>query len=259
MKLKLLLLTAIVTLTSACTTNQLTGRKQLLMTSVDQENEMGAQAWEEIQKKEKETSNKDQTDAVLRVGKEIAEVTTQYNFDWEFKVFESEQANAFCLPGGKVAVYTGLLKFTANDAELATVIGHEVAHAVLRHGGERMSQGALQQIGAELLRVGEVGDAWLQAYGIAASGLAILPYSRKHEYEADEVGLTLLARAGYNPEAALSFWGKFGADSDSSSFAELFSTHPMSEKRLKEMRKQLPKAMQIYNTIPEKHNLGVIY
>lgn len=258
MKVKLFLLAGVITLT-ACTTTPFTGRRQFLMTSVAEEEQMGSQAWEEIQKKEKLSNNKLYNDAVRRVGKNIAAVTTQYNFEWEFKVFESEQANAFCLPGGKVAVYTGLFKFTDNDAELATVMGHEVAHAILRHGGERISQGMLQQLGAELLKINEVSEGWLQAYGIAASGLAILPYSRKHEYEADEVGLILLARAGYNPNAALSFWAKFGKDSKISTIEELISTHPMSEKRLEEMRRQLPKVMQSYNQLNQKHNLGIVY
>ncbi len=246
-------------LLTSCATVPYTGRSRVMLTSPEDENKMGEQAWKEISKKEKITTNKLYTDRVNRIGKRIAEASGQDDFKWEFKVFESEQANAFCLPGGKVAVYTGLFKFTSNDAELATVVGHEVAHAILRHGGERTGHGLIQQVGAELITASEVDSAWLTAYGIAANLGAVLPYSREHEYEADQVGIIFMAKAGYDPKASITFWKKFGKLSKQSSIEEFFSTHPVGDKRIDELKARMQDAWKTYQNAPNQYGLGEVY
>ena len=138
---------------TACQSVPYSNRSQFMLTSVSYENEQGAEAWKEILKTEKLSTNQTAVNALNRVGPRIAEASAQKDFQWEFKVIESEQANAFCLPGGKVALYTGILPYMDNDAEMAVVIGHEVSHAIARHGGERMSQGYIQNAGAAVVSV----------------------------------------------------------------------------------------------------------
>lgn len=232
------------------------------MTSEAEERQLGDQAWQQIKSKERETRNRQYSDAVKRVGHNIATVANQPNFQWEFKTFESKQANAFCLPGGKVAVYTGIFKYMANDAELAAVIGHEVAHAIARHGGERISQEQARVIGQSI--VSEMTDPKYRELAVAVYGGAttvgiMLPYSRTHEYEADHIGLIYMARAGYNPRYAISFWEKFSKASSVSGMEEFLSTHPIGEKRIKEMRKLLPIALDEYDKAKVKHGVGKIY
>lgn len=249
-------------LLTACSTVPYSGRSQMLLTSIAEEKLMGEQAWAEISSKEKVTRNRKYSSAVIRVGRYISAVADQPEFQWEFKTFESEQPNAFCLPGGKVAVYTGLFQYTANDAELAAVVGHEIGHAIARHGGERVSQGILVDIGSELLSASvdpSMQQEWQLAYGLVANVGAILPYSRIHEYEADYIGLILMSKAGYDPRACISFWGKFGKLGSTSELGEFLSTHPIGEKRLEKMKEKLPEAFQYYNKAKTKHGLGVKY
>ena len=247
---------------SACSTVPYTGRSQLLVTSVAEENNMGQQAWQEVKKKEKISKNRKYTSAVTRVGKNIAAVSDRPDFKWEFKTFDSEQANAFCLPGGKVAVYTAIFDYASNDAELAAVIGHEVGHAIARHGGERVSQGMFQKAGAEVVSA-TTGEKYremaMMAYGIGSNLGVMLPYSRTHEYEADHIGIMLMAKAGYDPRYAISFWQKFSKASDTNSFTEYLSTHPMGKHRIEELKKILPKAMDLYNKAKHKRGSGVKY
>lgn len=245
-------------LLSACRSVPYTGRSQLLFTSEQEENDLGRQAWSEIKRKERITSNKVYKDAVVRVGTNIAKAAKKPDFKWEFRTFESKQANAFCLPGGKIAVYTGLFKYISNDAELATVLAHEVGHALARHGGERISAGKLQQVGAELVSaVVDPGDKELAliVYG-GATNAAMLPYSRMHEYEADHIGVMLMSEAGYDPRYAIQFWSKFSKASQSNSFMELLQTHPMSEKRILELKKLLPEALEKYHKAKIKYGAG---
>ena len=247
---------------AGCQTVPYTGRQQLLLTSRSEEADMGTQAWQEIKAKERRANSATQSNAVIRVGQSIAKVADAPDYQWEFVTFESAEPNAFCLPGGKVAVYSGLFQYLANDAELATVVGHEVAHAVARHGGERMSQAMIQQVGAELV-AGAAGaenqELWLLAYGGISNLGVVLPYSREHEYEADYMGMIFMAKAGYDPRAALTFWEKFGKLSQGGAVGEFFSTHPMGEKRLEKMRAQLPSAMELYRQAPRKFGLGEPY
>ena len=232
------------------------------MTTAQQENQMGLQAWQEIQKQEKLSKDKRYVDAVNRVGKNLSAVADDQGFHWEFLVFDSKTPNAFCLPGGKVAVYTALFKFFDNDAQLATVVGHEIGHAIARHSGERLTHEMLRSVGQKAIEasVSEANmDNWMMAYGLASQVGAILPYSRAHEYEADKIGMLLMAKAGYDPRQAIVFWERFAKLSNTSTLGESFSTHPMSAKRVRDMEELLPKAMQIYEQAPVKRGLGVIY
>lgn len=250
---------------TGCQTVPFTGRSQLVMTSRAEEAELGRQAWQEISAKEPRANSAVQANAVTRVGQAIAEVADAPDFQWEFRAFENVEPNAFCLPGGKVAVYSGLFRYTANDAELAAVVGHEIAHAIARHGGERMSQAMIQAAGA--LALGEVvgpqnREVWLLAYGGLSNLGVMLPYSRTQEYESDQIGMALMAEAGYDPRAGLSFWEKFTKIGQSGTMGKALSylsTHPFGENRLAKMRDQLPVAMELYQRAPRKRGLGEVY
>ncbi len=255
----LILAAGAVSALTGCNTVPYTGRSQLLITSESQERELGVTAWNDVRKTEKESGNQEYNAAVTRVGKNIATSVNRPDYSWEFKVFESKVPNAFCLPGGKVAVYSGLFTYTANDAELAAVIGHAAAHAIARHGGERISQAQAQQVGASILSATVENAAVHEAYGIGTNVGVMLPYSRTHEYEADYLGLIFMAQAGYDPNAAVSFWEKFGTISQSNFFEELFSTHPAGDNRVEELKKKLPEAMAHYQKAPQKLGLGRVY
>ena len=247
---------------SACSTVPYTGRSQLIMISQDEENNMGRTAWQEVRRKEKLSKNRKYSSAVKRVGKNIAAVSGRPDFKWEFKTFDSQQANAFCLPGGKVAVYTGIFEYISNDAELAAVMGHEIGHAIARHGGERVSQGMFQKAGAEVVSA-TTGEKYrgmaMMAYGIGSNLGVMLPYSRTHEYEADHIGIMLMAKAGYDPHYAISFWKKFSKASTTNSFTEYLSTHPMGEHRIEKLHKLLPQALRFYDKAKHKRGAGVKY
>lgn len=241
----------------ACNTVPYTDRTRFLVTGAGYENQLGLESWTEICGAEKESTNTKLIALVQRVGNRIASVAEQNNFKWEFKVFDSETANAFCLPGGKVAVYTGIIDYMDNEAELAIVIGHEIGHAIARHGGERISQSIVQAGGAATLSL-MLGDSKssslaLAAYGIVTEYGVMLPYSRTHEYESDIIGIILMAKAGYDPNASITFWQKFGSNS---SAPEFLSTHPLGENRIKKMQEYLPEAMQYYNKSSVKYGTG---
>lgn len=244
----------------ACSTVPYSGRSQLLMTSETEEVTMGASAWKDLQKQEKIDPDQAHNAALKRVGTNISKVVNKPEYKWEFKVFASKTPNAFCLPGGKVGVYSALFDYTANDAELAAVVGHEIAHAIARHGGERMSQGMIQELGAETLKATtKNSQAWQQIYGLTTNTALILPYSRTHEYESDYLGLIFMAQAGYDPRAAVNFWKKFGQAGGSGKFTQYISTHPAGEDRIAEIEKKLPEAMAFYGKASVKHGLGVKY
>src|SRR6185436_5501499 len=204
-------------------------------------------------KQETPVSKDPQANAMVqKVGRRIAAVSGLTNAQWEFVVFESKEANAFCLPGGKVGVYTGILPITKDEAGLATVIGHEVAHAVARHGGERMTtalgiQGVGQVLGSATAE-SKWHNAATQVYGLGSQLSVALPHSRLQESEADHIGILYMARAGYNPEAAVSFWERFGEyNRQSGSGTPWFlRTHPVDETRVKQLKGWLPEAKQQY-------------
>lgn len=258
--LPIIIFTSIMT---ACRSVPFTGRNQMLLTSEARENRLGDEAWRQIKAKEKPGHSKKQRAAVKRVGAAVANAANQPQYQWEFELFESEQANAFCLPGGKIAVYSAIFNYIDDDAELAAVVGHEIGHAIARHGGERMSQQMLAQgiatgISASLGNVKPAtAEAIMVAYGAGANLGVLLPYSRTQEYEADRIGMTLMARAGYDPSATIRFWREFAGNSGDSPIAEFFSTHPMSSKRLEMMRRNLPAAIKEYQTT--KRNRGKIH
>jgi predicted Zn-dependent protease len=172
-------------------------------------------------------------------------------FQWEFNVVDDNTINAWCMPGGKVVVYTGLLPVTENEEGLAVVMGHEIAHAIARHGNQRMSQGMVVQFGATALSVALsqkpalTQQLFSQAYGIS-TGLGSLKYSRSHETEADKMGLIFAAMAGYNPEAAVSFWERMSAAGGGQKPPELLSTHPSDDTRIKDLKAYMPEALKYY-------------
>lgn len=240
---------------TGCATVPVTGRSQLRMVSTEQEMELGLASFEQM-KKEVPISKDPAANALLqRVGKRIAEVAQKDlpNAQWEFVVFESPEANAFCLPGGKIGIYTGILPITKNEEGLATVIGHEVAHAAAHHGSERMSQSMLLQAGEQALGASlsnfdpKVQAAAALAYGVGSQVGIMLPYSRKDESEADHIGLIYMARAGYNPEAAIDFWTRFAAATAGEGGPPSFlRTHPLSEVRIKQLHDEMPQALAEY-------------
>lgn len=227
------------------------------------ENQMGLDAYQEVLKGEKKSTDAEGIAMVQRVGKRLAAVVPGSDqFAWEFTLLESDQVNAFCLPGGKVAIYTGILPYCQNEAALAAVMGHEIGHAVARHGGKRMTQGVIMggvqtALGEVLKSKGYTENTTTLALA-AAGGLAqvgvVLPFSRGHETEADTMGLEYMAKAGYDPQEAAQFWMRFAKLG--SSGPAFLSTHPQSEDRATELSKQLPQAQQWYAGAKEKSGLG---
>ncbi len=242
----------------ACQTVPITGRSQLQLLSEPQEIQMGLQAYREILGKSRLSRDPAVNQLVTRVGTRIAAATGKGNFAWEFKVIDdSRQINAFALPGGKVAVYTGLLPVSRDDAGLAAVMGHEVAHAVARHGGERVSQGLLVQAGlAATMAALSRGDPQTvrQVGALLGAGAAvglILPWSREQESEADYLGLIYMAKAGYDPRAARDLWIRMTeASRGRPRPPEFLSTHPSDVTRIRQIEQWLPEALQHYQASP---------
>ena len=232
-----------------------TGRSQLRIIPADQEMQLGLSSFEQL-KKETPISKDPAANALLqKVGKRIAAVASADlpNAQWEFVVFESKEANAFCLPGGKIGVYTGILPITKDEEGLATVLGHEVAHAAAHHGSERMSQSMLMEAGGQMLGASlSAYDPKIQAlatsaYGVGSQVGVLLPFSRKDESEADHIGLIYMARAGYNPQAALAFWKRFAAATAGDGGTPWFlRTHPLTETRINDIQKEMAQAMAEY-------------
>jgi len=242
------------TLTSCSTTE--TGRRQLNFVSKDQEVQLGLTAFDQMKKDVPISTDAKAKSLVERVGARIAEQVPKErmpNAKWEFIVFESKEANAFCLPGGKVGVYTGLLPIAETEAGLATVIGHEVAHAAEHHGAERMSQATATQKGEQI-----IGSALSEKYQVNPQVLAValgglgkvgieLPFSRLQESEADHMGLLYMARAGYDPEEAVKFWERFQASHGGQSQGiSLLRTHPVDAQRIADLKKLMPEAKAEY-------------
>ena len=240
-----------------CTKAPITGRNQLIMVSPQQELALGFESAKQVLQTEKISNDPQKNAMVKRIGQRIAQVATANypsarNFTWEFFVIDKDdEANAFCLPGGKVFVYTGIFKYAANDDELAAVMGHEIGHALARHGAERMTSGQLAQVGGQVLgavmqsRGNPQSTALvMQAFGIGTQLGVMLPHSRTQEYEADHIGLILAAKSGYNPRAALSFWEKFGNSGKTP--PEYLSTHPAPQNRIAQIKALLPKAEALY-------------
>ncbi|MBI3804831.1 MAG: M48 family metallopeptidase [Nitrospirae bacterium] len=239
---------------AACRSTPVTGREQLILIPESQEIQLGLTSYQEVLSKAKLSNDPEKVALVRRVGERIAAVANKPDYKWEFNLIDDDKTvNAFCLPGGKVAVYTGILPVTQNEAGLATVMAHEVSHALARHGGERMTTGLLAQLGLAALDVGlavknqDPGmiQAVNSAYGAAAQVGVILPFSRKQESEADHIGLILMSKAGYDPQEAVHFWERM-AKLDKAKAPEFLSTHPTDEKRVQQITAWLPEAEREY-------------
>lgn len=239
-----------------CAVVPVTGRQQLNLITAPEELELGLKSFDSIKKEQKISQDAQAAAMVRRVGKKIAAVAPLPGAQWEFVLFESREANAFCLPGGKVGVYTGILPITRDEAGLATVLAHEIAHAVARHGAERMSEAMLINLGGAFLdsalnRTGESRD-WAPlattAYGLGSKLGRALPHSRRQELEADQIGLLYMARAGNDPTAALDFWRRFAEhNSDVGSATPWFMrTHPLDAERMAQIRQWMPRAQAEY-------------
>ncbi len=249
---------------AACETNPYTGRKQLLMTSVSQEMQMGAQAYNQVKSDPKMRPSQDprEIEPVKRVAARIVEAAKRSKyaemakqFQWEVTVIKDDKtANAFALPGGKMAVYTGIFPMAKTEAGLAAVMGHEVVHALARHGAERMSQGQVANVGLQVVGAAiglsggnpMLGQATMAALGAGAQVGVLLPFSRKHESEADYVGILLAADAGYDPRESVALWERMGQASGGGGQYEFLSTHPSHDTRIDQLKEWMPEAMAIY-------------
>jgi len=258
-----IILASILFILSGCGSVPVTGRKQMLLVSDQEVLTLSLQQYDEFMKSAPKSTDKTNTALVQKVGRNIANAVETYlrnngmenlisEYSWEFNLVKSTDVNAFCMPGGKIVVYEGILPVTQDETGLAVVLGHEVAHAVAKHANERMSQQVLQQYGSTAL--GMVLDGKSSAvqgiastvYGLGTQYGVMLPYSRKQELEADELGLIFMAMAGYNPQVAESFWTRMSQNSGGGSTSEFMSTHPSDETRIKKIREELPEAMKYY-------------
>ncbi len=246
---------------TACATSTEQGavgvhRKQFLLASSEQIESEAAKSYEQIvaDAKQKNTLNKDpaMVSRIQAIAKRLIPHTATFradalNWKWETNVTTLNELNAWCMPGGKMMVYTGLVdQLKLTDAEIATVMGHEIAHALREHGRERYSQELAKQVGASLLvMTGAVDEKYVQL-GLVASVFFSLKYGRDQESEADTIGLELMARAGYNPEEAVTLWKKMGAASGGSQMPQWLSTHPTGETRIRDITALLPKVMPLY-------------
>lgn len=255
---------AVLIFLQSCSTVPLIGRKQVSLLPESNMVEMSLTNYSQFLKDNKISSNKEQTAMIKRVGARISVAVEKYlqdngfadrvaDFKWEFNLVDNAEANAWCMPGGKVVFYTGILPLAQNDVGVAVVMGHEIGHAVARHGNERMSQELLVQFGgtalSELLKSKpqQTQSIFQSAYGLGAQYGVILPFSRQHEYEADKLGLIFMAMAGYNPQDAVSFWERMAASS-STKMPEFLSTHPVEQNRISAIQNFMPEALKYFNS-----------
>lgn len=245
MRLKLLFIIGL--FLEGCATTPVTNRSQFIMVSPDQEMRMGATAAQKVIQTSKISTDRVLQERIKRIGKKIAAVSGRDDYVWEFTVIDDPTPNAFCLPGGKVFFYIGILKITENDDQIATIMGHEIAHALARHGAERMSMQQASNIGAQALAIAlnlptQYQNLYSQAYGITSQVGLVLPYSRKFEHEADQIGVYLMWAAGYDPTQALLFWEKMSRLSTAGKKTPPFlSTHPADEDRIRAIREYISK------------------
>jgi len=246
-------------LISACSTNPFTGKQTFNIVSNNEIFPTAFQQYDQFLAENKVIKGTAQANMVTSVGQKIKAAAEKYlasvgqsayleGYAWEYNLVDSKDVNAWCMPGGKIVVYTGILPITKDEAGLATVMGHEVAHALLNHGAQRMSREALAQYGAAGVGVATSGKSeatqqiFQQAYGLGAQYGAILPFSRSNENEADEIGLTLMAIAGYNPDRAIDFWKRMQANAGGSEPMEFLSTHPSGTTRISKITSEIPNA-----------------
>ena len=244
-----------------CTTVPYTNRSQFMIVSESQDLALGATAYRQVLKQEKIVTDPRLTAPVQEIGRRIAAVADKPGYKWEFTVIDDpKQANAFCLPGGKVAVYTGIFPVAQDDDGLAAVIGHEVAHALARHGAERMSTSTALQVGGAVVAVAAgtqgagVQNAAMAAYGLGSQVGVALPFSRSQESEADHIGIILMAKAGYDPEAAIGLWQRMEKDAKGGAPPQWLSTHPAPRTRQEDLRGWMAEAQKYYATSVRAQN-----
>jgi len=248
-----------------CSTVPITGRKQLSFVPQSELLTLSDQSYKDTLSKSKLSANAAQTQAVVEAGQKIASAAETFmrengmekdlaNYKWEFNLIDDpETVNAFCMPGGKIVVYTGILPVTQDQNGLATVMSHEVAHAIANHGGERMSQQLVVQLGgmglaqAVKTKPALTQQILMQVYGAGSQVGVLLPYSRSHESEADHIGLILMAKAGYDPKTAAAFWERMNSLGGAKA-PELLSTHPATSRRISDINKEIPEAEKYYKT-----------
>jgi len=254
--------------TIACSKNAVTGRKGLKLLPESELQSMAAGQYSDFLSKNKiiSTTNNRDAEMVRRVGQRITKAVENYyasinkngdlsGYKWEYNLVDDKAVNAWCMPGGKIVVYTGLLPISQNEAALAIIMGHEISHAIFQHGNERISQ----QLGAQVVGTGlqvavlnkpqETQNAFLLAYGLGAQAGVLLPFSRKHELEADKYGLWWAAMAGYNPHEAIGLWQRMEKASDGAKPPEFLSTHPSEGKRIEQLNKYMDEAMKYYKPV----------
>ncbi|MBT6717279.1 MAG: M48 family metallopeptidase [Nitrospina sp.] len=245
---------------TACATTPVSNRSAFILIPESQEISLGKQSYNQILKKEKESEDAQLNQVVRRVAQRIIAVSDMPKLDWEVKLIESDQKNAFALPGGKIAIYTGILSVAKNEAGLATVMSHEIAHVIARHGAQRMSQQMILQlgmIGAGLsMKNNTQRNIVLSALGVGVLYGFTLPFSRSHESEADQIGLIYMAKAGYDPNEALNFWQRFSQVKGGKGPPEWASTHPADATRMQGLRSYLSRAKYNYQNGKVKYGLG---
>jgi predicted Zn-dependent protease len=250
-----------VTFIYSCSTVPLTGRRQLSLVDDSQINQASAASYQQLlsSPQTKVVASGSDAQRVKRIGQQLAVVIErylqqngyagQYKFSWEFNLIQSPEVNAWCMPGGKVAVYSGILPVTQTDAGLAVVMGHEIAHAIARHSAERMSQELAAQAGGSIVGAATNNKSSANIinalYGVGGQ-LALLKYGRDQESEADRLGLTFMAMAGYNPNEAVTFWQRMAAQKTGGAPPEFLSTHPADATRINNIKNAIPEAMKYY-------------
>jgi predicted Zn-dependent protease len=257
-------LVSLVLVVAACTTVPITGRRQVHLVPASTMLSMSFQQYSEFLDTNPPVAKTDTTAATVeRVGRRIQQAVEAFfsrqgmsqqlsGYQWEFRLVDDPEPNAWCMPGGKVVVYTGILPLTQTETGLAVVMGHEIAHAVANHGNERMSQQLITEMGGMALstamsqRPEETRQLWMTAFGLGAQYGLILPYGRLHETEADRLGLIFMAMAGYDPNEAVAFWERMSAASQGGSPPAFLSTHPSNAARIRKIREILPEAMRYY-------------
>ncbi len=269
-KRNILLGLALVGLMVSCATNPFTGKQSLNFVSNSELFPSSFQQYGTFLKDNKVVSGTADAKRVETVGMKIRDAAQRYlaangqpdylnDYRWEYKLVDNKEVNAWCMPGGKIVVYTGILPITKDDAGLATVMGHEVSHALANHGAQRMSAAQLQQLGAVGVAVAtgkqstENQKIWQEAYGIGSQVGVMLPFSRSHESEADKIGLILMAIAGYNPDTAVGFWERMSASSNGQAPPQFLSTHPSDANRIAYLKSLIPQAKA------EAAKFGVVY
>jgi predicted Zn-dependent protease len=252
----------------ACSKNPITGRSQYKLLPESELQSMATTEYQQFLSSNRVVSASSNRDAemVRRVGQRISKAVTDYyaskglskeleNYRWEYNLVDDKAVNAWCMPGGKIVVYTGLLPITQNEAALAAVMGHEVTHAVFNHGNERMSQGLTQQLGGVALSIALANkpeatqNLFYTAYGIGSAVGVLLPFSRKHEFEADRYGIIWTAMAGYNPQEAIALWERMERASNGQRPPEFLSTHPSEGNRIEQLKKYMPEALKYYKPV----------